>query len=101
MHTEPYQQTTKNTVLIAGLAVGIVGAIFSFISIPLAGLLSTVATVGILVWGMKQYRDKELGGYMSFGKGFGFGLIVALIGSFIKALAIYFNPISEEKKEEF
>lgn len=100
MDTGAYQTPSKNTALITGTAIGVAGAIFTFINFPLQGLISTALTVGILVWGMKQYRDRDLGGYMSFGKGFGFGMIAALIGSLIKAVSIYFKPIDAEIREE-
>ncbi len=85
-----------NTAFKYGVFVGIAGIVFSLLGLVIPGMLSfiltiasIVVTIGILYKGLVYYRDRELGGAISFGQGFGFGMIVGLIGSIIKAITVY------------
>jgi len=45
------------------------------------GYLSIFLAMGFIVWGIKDYRDRELGGQISFGQAFRLGALIALIPS--------------------
>lgn len=80
-----------------GLITGMVYVIFSLISnmlglqeaggFSLTGLLSNgailVVTFGTIYMGIKEYRDTELNGYLSFGQGFKSGITIAFIAALI------------------
>lgn len=46
-------------------------------------LISYAAMIGIILWGQKKYRDEELGGFISYGKSLGFGVLVSLFSAII------------------
>lgn len=47
------------------------------------GYATMVIAMLMVYFGIKRYRDKELGGQISFGQAFGMGVYIAVIGSFI------------------
>ena len=88
----------KRTVLVFGLFAGLIVAatmgIFMAICYkdPAAGMgtgsmiigfLSMIIAFSLIYVGVKNYRDKELGGTISFGKAFKMGLLIALVASTI------------------
>ena len=97
MEPQIYTNTSPwNTGIKYGVFVGIAGIAFSLLALVIPALLSFIltlasigVTIGILYKGLVYYRDKELGGAISFGQGFGFGMIVGLIGSIFKAITVY------------
>lgn len=50
------------------------------------GCLSLAIYITGLVLGMKYHRDKELGGILPFGRGFGWGIAASLIGGVVTAV---------------
>lgn len=61
----------------------------------IAGLISFIIYITVIVKGVGQHRDKELGGLITFGRAFLVGLIIALIMSLLGKLFnyVYFNYI--------
>lgn len=110
METQPYtNKNSGNTALKYGVLIGIAGIAFSVLSLVIPSslsfimtILSIVVTIGILYKGLIYHRDNELGGAITFGQGFGFGMIAGLIGSLLKSVILYFvtKPIDPELKEE-
>ena len=88
----------KRTVLVFGLFAGLIVAttmgIFMAICYKdpassmgtgsmIIGFLSMIIAFSLIYVGVKNYRDKELGGTISFGKAFKMGLLIALVASTI------------------
>lgn len=53
-------------------------------------VISIALTIGVLIWGTRNYRDEALDGYISYGKSLGFALAIALPYMFIMAIYMYF-----------
>ncbi|MCB0651686.1 MAG: DUF4199 domain-containing protein [Saprospiraceae bacterium] len=62
------------------------------------GLVSIVIYIGVLVYGIRKHRDDELGGYISFGRAFLVGFLIAIIMTIIGQIFnyVYFNYIDSE-----
>ena len=88
----------KRTVLVFGLFAGLIVATTMgiFMSIcykdpatsmgtgsMIIGFLSMIIAFSLIYVGVKNYRDKQLGGTISFGKAFKMGLLIALVASTI------------------
>ncbi len=54
-----------------------------------SGYVVAVFVVGILWFGMTNYRDKVNGGVLSYGKGVGIGVMIALFGAIFASVTIY------------
>ena len=61
----------------------------NFIAPMLFGLISIVVYIGVLVYAIRFHRDKELGGYITFGRAFIVGFLVAVIMAIIGQLFNY------------
>lgn len=77
-----------------GLLLGLTGTIVFIVP---ALLRSTFPAMFLVYWayffvflalGMKEYK-KANGGYMSFGKGFGIGMTISLVGGLLRAIMRY------------
>lgn len=57
-----------------------------------------VLIITIIIVGTKSYRDKILGGYISYGKALGFGVLIALTASLMMAVYnhVYLNYIDTD-----
>ena len=57
---------------------------------------------GVIFWAMTTYRDKQLGGFISYGKAFGVGFWTGIIGSVIAVIYtyIYFTAIDPGVMDE-
>lgn len=83
----------KKIVLIYGLIGGLIVSLFMALTIPnmdadtdmtqgmLMGYASMLVALTTIFLGIKKYRDKQLNGYIKFGKAFLVGLYIALIAS--------------------
>ncbi|KAA3621139.1 MAG: DUF4199 domain-containing protein, partial [Bacteroidetes bacterium] len=62
------------------------------------GILSIVIYIGVLVYAIRKHRDGELGGYITFGRAFIVGFLVAVIMSIIGQLFnyVYLNYIDPD-----
>ena len=91
------QQPSKlKSALNYGAVLGLVLMIISLFSYVLElyssswiSWLSTIILVLGIVWGIKRYRDEELGGYISYGQGVGYGTLVGLFAGIIIAFVSY------------
>ena len=98
----------KRVVLVFGLLSGLIVAALMAINIYLCydgqvmnmgtgsmiiGFLSMIIAFSLIYVAIKNYRDKQNGGYVSFGKAFKIGLIIALIAStmYVVVWAIMYN----------
>lgn len=61
-------------------------------------LISTAITIAFIVLAIKHHRDQELGGYMTFGRGFKTGFMTTLIYAVIATIwmVIFFNFINPD-----
>lgn len=86
----------KKIVLIYGGIGGLIIAAMLFITMPMAmegkmengeliGYTTMVIALSTIFVGVKMYRDKHLGGIISFGKAFLVGLYITLVASFLYA----------------
>ena len=69
------------------------------------GWLENIIIIGGLVWAMKNFRDKHLGGYMEFGQGVSVGVLTSLFGGSINSLYAfvflkYIDPSALEELKE-
>ena len=46
-------------------------------------LVKLAGSIGLLVYGMKRYRDISCGGFISYGNAFGFGILTSLFSTFL------------------
>lgn len=62
------------------------------------GIISIVIYIGVLVYAIRRHRDGELGGYITFGRAFIVGFVVAVIMSVIGQLFnyVYLNFIDPD-----
>lgn len=98
----------KKNVLVFGIISGLVISIFMSISMismsknpqaehgmnaMLIGYLSMLIAFSLIFVAVKNYRDKQNGGVISFGQAFKMGLLIALIGSTIYVItwALVYN----------
>lgn len=51
--------------------------------------LSWAILIGGIAYGIKQFRDKENGGFISYGSALGYGTLVALFAGVITSFAMY------------
>ncbi len=60
--------------------------------------LGWIITLAAISMGIKQYRDESLGGFITFGNGFGAGILVALVMAVIGALftAVFMSVIAPD-----
>lgn len=56
----------------------VVGRGFSFKTQEVLGYVSIISSLSLVFFGIKQYRDKENGGLISFGKALGLGMLITL-----------------------
>ena len=100
----------KRTVLIFGLISGAISSVMMFITLPLfdRGVLNfdnsevlgyTTITLSVLVvfFGIRQYRENR-GGFITFGRAFGVGLLMTLISSACYVASwefLYYNVIPD------
>lgn len=69
------------------------------------GWLENIIIIGGLVWAMKNFRDKHLGGYMEFGQGVSLGTLASLFGGSLTSLYSfiflkYIDPSALEQLKE-
>ena len=64
----------------------------------LSSILSWVVYIGTIVMAVRFHRDNQLGGYISFGRAFGIGMIATLAMAVISAIWTYlfFSVIAPE-----
>jgi len=93
---EEKKSTLMKNALNWGLTLGIGLIIYSLIMYFLnlsiekwVGWLSYIIVVAVVVIGTINYRDKELGGYMTYGQALGFGILVILFAQIINAIYNY------------
>ncbi|MFP4060507.1 MAG: DUF4199 domain-containing protein [Bacteroidales bacterium] len=55
----------------------------------IAGYISYLVIAGLLVFGIKSYRDNVLGGTISYGRSLGFGMLMLLFGGILYAVYTY------------
>jgi membrane associated rhomboid family serine protease len=62
----------------------------------LLGLISLAIPITILVLALREHRDKQLSGFMSFGRGFLVALLVMVVSTLLTSIFqyIYFNFIN-------
>lgn len=89
----------KKTVLIFGLIIGLVlSANIGFMvywmyqnpdmkSNEIVGYAVMVVVFSLIYFGTRNYRNKHLGGYITFGRAFKTGALIALVGSTLYVLA--------------
>ncbi|MHC1708001.1 MAG: DUF4199 domain-containing protein [Bacteroidales bacterium] len=70
---------------------------FSLMNNRALSLVNVLILIGIIIWGIKDYRDNKAGGFVSFGKAFTIGIYIGLIAAVISTLYTfvffkYFDP---------
>lgn len=108
----------KKNVLVFGLISGlVVSTIMSFsmiymsnnpdlktgVSSMVVGYLSMLLAFSLIFVAIKNYRDKQKGGVISFGKAFGMGLLIALIAStmYVIMWAIVYNNFMPDYMDKY
>jgi hypothetical protein len=56
----------------------VVGKSLSFKTQEVLGYVSIISSLSLVFFGIKQYRDKENGGSISFGKALGLGMLITV-----------------------
>ncbi len=96
------QVSSQSTILRYGAINGFVGVILfvagsvtglmdfsNVMSSALFGLISMAISIAIIVYGIQQYRDTELGGQISFGQGFITALGISIVGILLSTIGQY------------
>lgn len=81
------------TTMTWGLALGIVVVLFSFVPYLMdiyktpswVGFLQYAVMIGAIVYGQIRHRNDDLGGYISYGRSFGAGMLIMLFAAVIYA----------------
>jgi hypothetical protein len=95
---EEKKQSLASASMIYGLMVGVVMIIFSLILFllgtkpqsPLAYISYVIIVAGI-IYAQLNYRNKHLGGYITYGKAFTVGLLTMAFASILIAIYTYLN----------
>jgi hypothetical protein len=80
----------KKTVLVFGVLSGLVSTALMFATLPflekigfekglIVGYTGIVLSLLFVYFGVRSYRDNKLGGKITFGRGFGVGILITLI----------------------
>lgn len=92
----------KKIVWIFGLIIGVILCINGYVMVnmlytnpdlktnDLLGYAAMVVLFSLIFFGVRSYRNKQLDGYISFGKAFKTGLLIALIGCTLYVVAWVF-----------
>lgn len=92
-NTQPSKfKSALNFGAILGLALTIISLltyVLELYSSSWIGWLSNLILIAGIVWGIKRYRDVELGGYISYGQGVGYGTLVGLFAGIIISFVTY------------
>lgn len=106
--TVPFSQTVIRYGVIGGLIMiiytlvgnvaGLSNASAGIAVTAIFGLVSLVIYIGILVYGIRKHRDEELGGFITFGRAFVVGFLIAVVMSIIGQAFnyVYMNFIDPE-----
>src|SRR5688500_10020958 len=84
----------KKTVLTFGLLSGLISALLMFVNVlfidrigfdtgVIVGYTAIVMALLLVFFGVRSYRDNQLGGTITFGRAFGVGLLITLISCVI------------------
>jgi len=106
----PFMQTALRYGLIGGaisVVVNLVAQLLGWADGSNMGMSMLIGAIGIAVYiiaqvmGVRQHRDNELGGYISFGRAFLVCLVIAMVMAIIASLFnyIYLNFIDPEAME--
>ncbi len=89
----PKEQKMKKTVVVFGLVIGTILCANMIIMVNMmytspdfkgndvVGYAAMVVLFSLIFFGVRNYRNKHLGGFVSFGKAFKTGFLIALVGS--------------------
>lgn len=108
----------KKNVLVFGLISGLIVSTLMSISMiymskhpeleagtgaMIVGYLSMLIAFSLIFVAVKNYRDKQNSGFISFGKAFGMGLLIALIGStmYVISWALVYNFYMPDFMEKY
>lgn len=93
---EENKNSVGKSALVSGTLLGVVLVIYSLIMYFLdqtgnkyVSWLSVILMIAGIVYLQIQYRDKELKGNMSYGKAFGFAVLMVLVASVITSIFTY------------
>ena len=112
-YIDPQDVSPRPTAMRYGLIWGLAGILLGLISYLLgwteptggfssgsmiSSVLSIGLAIGILVMAIKHHRDNELGGYISFGRGFKTGMLTSLFYAVIATvwMVIFINFIATD-----
>lgn len=94
---ENKSNTMLKSAMTWGLVLGVALVIFSLILYIVnilkppfwVSLINYLVIIGGIVLGVKKYRDDDLGGEISYGKAFGFGVLICVFAALISAVYTY------------
>ncbi len=97
---ENVEQTKQSTLTSASFTYGLLTAIglilitlftyiFNLTEVRWISFLSYVLLLAGIIFGTIKFRDDDLGGFISYGRSFGFGTLVSLFASLISGLFVY------------
>lgn len=52
-------------------------------------IIKLAGSIGLLVYGMKRYRDMNCGGFITYGNAFGYGILTSLFSTFLYVAYFY------------
>ncbi len=92
MKTKSQTKVAMTYGTILGLTGAIVSLVFFFCGADpqskYPGFISYVLTIIAIIYGVKNYRDQELGGFISYGQSLGTGVLIGLFSGIIMAVFV-------------
>jgi len=114
---DPHNVSPRNTGLRYGVILGLAGVVMQLVMYMLGigedgeasnlgvvmGILSFAVTIGIMVYGVRFHRDKELGGFMGFSRGMTVMFWIGIANGVITTIwtLVYNNFINTASMELF
>ena len=113
---DPQDVSPRPTGIRYGIILALIGFVFTLITHltggadpenaasgagSIIGCLSMIITIAVLVMAVRHHRDRELGGFITFGRGMGVMFWVALVYSLFTAVSnwLYNNVINPEAQD--
>lgn len=88
--------TLGKNALTYGLILGGISVVYSLVlwlmgqtTNKYLGYISLLFTIGVMFYGTKEYRDKHLGGFMTYGKAFTSNFLIGLYSAIIASIFMF------------
>ena len=104
----------KKTAITYGLLAGIILVAMFYLTMPpgreidfergeIIGYTTMIIALSMIFWAIRSYRNRNLGGSITFGTGFRVGILVTLVASmlYVAGWLFYFNFVDDSFVEQY